>query len=134
MPKDKLARALFRSEHPKPDHPGEWARWRRLSLVNENGLIPNNALLQAKAGWDAMAQAEGAGISAPAWVWLGPGNVGGRVRALAVHPSNPNIMFLGSVSGGIWKTTNGGVTFRPVFDNQPVISMGMLAIAPTDTM
>lgn len=42
--------------------------------------------------------------------------------------------FVATAAGGIWKTTNGGVTFRPVFDNEKVVSMGALAIAPSDTM
>src|SRR6185369_7530739 len=45
-------------------------------------------------------------ISPASWRWLGPGNVGGRIRSILVHPTKPDTIFAGSVSGGIWKTTN----------------------------
>src|SRR5262245_48017176 len=43
-----------------------------------------------------------------AWTQLGPGNIGGRTRALMIHPTSPNIMYAGGVAGGVWKTTNSG--------------------------
>ena len=42
------------------------------------------------------------------WEWLGPGNAGGRIRAIVVHPTDPNILYVGGLGGGVWKSTNGG--------------------------
>ena len=58
----------------------------------------------------------------------------GRVSDVAGIPSPSKTFFAAAAAGGIWKSTNNGVTWRPVFDNQRVVSMGMLAIAPSDTM
>jgi hypothetical protein len=68
------------------------------------------------------------------WRNIGPANTAGRVSDVAGIPSPSRTFFVAAAAGGIWKTTNGGVTFRPVFDRERVISMGMLAIAPSDTM
>ena len=68
------------------------------------------------------------------WRNIGPANTMGRVSDIAGIPSPSRTFFVAAAGGGIWKSTNGGVTFRPVFDHERVISMGMLAIAPSDTM
>jgi photosystem II stability/assembly factor-like uncharacterized protein len=67
------------------------------------------------------------------WRTIGPANFEGRVADVVGIPSPSQTFFVASAAGGIWKTSNGGVTFRPVFDDQRVISMGALAIAPSDT-
>ncbi len=58
----------------------------------------------------------------------------GRVADVAGIPFPSKTFFVAAAGGGIWKTMNGGVTFRPVFENEPVVAMGALAIAPSDTM
>jgi photosystem II stability/assembly factor-like uncharacterized protein len=63
---------------------------------------------------------------------IGPAIMGGRIDDFAVVESNPSVFYVGTASGGILKTTNGGTTFEPVFDDQPVSSIGDLAIAPSD--
>src|SRR6267154_995448 len=68
------------------------------------------------------------------WRNIGPANMGGRVSSVAGIPSPSRTFFVAAAAGGIWKTTNAGTTFRPVFDNYPCVSMGELAIAPSDTM
>jgi len=50
------------------------------------------------------------------WDWLGPGNIGGRSRAIAIKPSNPDEIFFGSVAGGLWKSNNAGGSWSPVDD------------------
>jgi hypothetical protein len=67
------------------------------------------------------------------WRTIGPANFEGRVADVAGIASPSQTFFVAAAAGGIWKTTNAGVTFRPVFDDQRVISMGALAIAPSDT-
>jgi len=61
---------------------------------------------------------------------IGPGGMSGRVTAFAVDPGNENIFYVGTASGGLWKTVNAGTTFTPIFDNEAVASIGALAIDP----
>src|ERR1700686_826421 len=63
---------------------------------------------------------------------IGPAVMGGRIDDFAVVESNPNIVFAGVASGGVWKTTNNGTTWEPVFDKESVSTIGDIAIAPSD--
>jgi photosystem II stability/assembly factor-like uncharacterized protein len=63
---------------------------------------------------------------------IGPAVMGGRIDDFAVVESNPNIVFVGVASGGVWKTTNNGTTWTPVFDKEGVSTIGDIAIAPSD--
>src|SRR5687768_4348517 len=68
------------------------------------------------------------------WRAVGPANMAGRVTDVEAIPTPSKTFYFAAAAGGIWKTTNAGTTFRPVFDNVGrVISMGDLAIAPSDT-
>lgn len=59
---------------------------------------------------------------------IGPGGMSGRVTAIDVVTSNPDIMYVGTASGGLWKTTGGGIKWEPIFDDQPTASIGAVAI------
>ena len=59
---------------------------------------------------------------------IGPAAISGRVAAIDVVNSDPNHIVVGSASGGVWISDNGGLTWDPVFDNQPVASIGSVAI------
>jgi photosystem II stability/assembly factor-like uncharacterized protein len=61
---------------------------------------------------------------------IGPAGMSGRVTAFAVDPRNENVFYVGTASGGLWKTINAGTTFTPIFDNEAVASVGALAIDP----
>jgi len=63
--------------------------------------------------------------------FLGPA-VGNRIAAVAGVPGDPSIYYVGASSGGVWKTTDGGIRWTPVFDSQPVAAIGALAVAPSD--
>jgi photosystem II stability/assembly factor-like uncharacterized protein len=65
------------------------------------------------------------------WRLIGPFR-GGRVIAVAGVPGSPTNFFFGSVDGGIWQTTDAGVVWKPIFDGQPIASIGALAVAPSD--
>ena len=60
------------------------------------------------------------------------GPVGNRVSAVVGEPGNRNVYYLGAASGGVFKSEDGGHTWRPIFDDQPAQSIGALAIAPSD--
>jgi len=66
------------------------------------------------------------------WRSIGPANIGGRVDDIAVVESNPSTIYIGFATGGLWKTTNNGTTWRPLFDTYPVSSIGDIAIAPSN--
>ncbi|MCK7531605.1 MAG: hypothetical protein MZV63_11520 [Marinilabiliales bacterium] len=63
---------------------------------------------------------------------VGPGGMSGRVTAFAADPRNENVFYVGTASGGLWKTVNAGTTFNPVFDNEAVASIGALAVDPLE--
>ncbi|MEK6375583.1 MAG: hypothetical protein AABO58_23135 [Acidobacteriota bacterium] len=68
-----------------------------------------------------------------AWQFLGPGNVGGRTRALLIDPHDPDVMYAGAVSGGVWKTTDGGQSWAAVTDFLPNLAVNSLAFDPDDS-
>lgn len=59
---------------------------------------------------------------------IGPAGMSGRITTIDVNLSNPDIIYIGTASGGVWKSPNGGITWDPIFDDQPVQSIGALTI------
>ena len=70
-----------------------------------------------------------AGMSARS---IGPAGMSGRVAVVVAAPSDPTIVYVGAATGGVWKSVNGGLSFEPIFDDQPVASIGAIAVHPTD--
>jgi photosystem II stability/assembly factor-like uncharacterized protein len=68
-------------------------------------------------------------IAAMQWRFIGP--IGNRAVAIAGEAGNPLVNYLGAASGGVWKTENGGVDWKPVFDHEKVSAIGALAVAPS---
>jgi HYDIN/CFA65/VesB family protein len=140
IPAERLRRALWRAENPKPDHPGENMRFRQMQWQDERGAIAPDGLMR---GYQHVAdmlaeQTRGsgipdAGISRTSWTWLGPGNVGGRIRAIAIHPTDTDTMWIGSVAGGIWKTTNAGASWAPVDDFMANLAVTSLILDPQNS-
>ncbi|HTC94545.1 MAG TPA: hypothetical protein VK699_13985 [Terriglobales bacterium] len=65
------------------------------------------------------------------WRMVGPFR-GGRTRAAAGVPSQPNVFYIGAVNGGVWKSTDYGRTWMPIFDGEPTQSIGDIVVAPSD--
>ncbi len=66
------------------------------------------------------------------WRHIGPAIMSGRLTDIEGVPGHPEILYVASASGGLWKTTNGGITWEPIFDRQPTISIGDIAIDPNN--
>ena len=100
---------------------------RRSSLSIVVAATTAAASLQAQAGSrDAEALA---GLK---WRSVGPANNAGRISVVAGVPGDPSTYYVAGANGGIIKTTNAGVTFKPLFDKQDIGSIGAIAIAPSD--
>ncbi len=69
--------------------------------------------------------------SAMRWRLVGPFR-GGRANAATGVPGQPNRFYFGAVGGGVWRTDNAGRTWEPIFDDQPIASIGAIAVAPSD--
>ncbi len=91
----------------------------------------------------AQARRPGAATPAPAtdsarglsfdglkWRSIGPAMMSGRISDIAIHPAQPRTWYIAAASGGLWKTTNAGTTFTPVFDTQSAYSIGVVTIDP----
>jgi hypothetical protein len=63
---------------------------------------------------------------------IGPAVTGGRVADLVATASDPSTLWIGSAAGGLWRSKDGGITFVPVFDQQPVQSIGSIGLDPRD--
>jgi photosystem II stability/assembly factor-like uncharacterized protein len=63
---------------------------------------------------------------------IGPASMGGRIDDFAVVESNPDIIYVGAASGGVFKTQNGGTTWEPVFDSEATSTIGAITVAPSD--
>jgi hypothetical protein len=74
-----------------------------------------------------------AAVLAGNWSWLGPGNIGGRTRAILIDPNNPNTMYAAGVAGGVWKSTNAGGNWTPLTDTLSNIAVCSLAMDPTNS-
>src|SRR4051794_18636915 len=135
-------------------------RFQLMKLRDGRGHVPPNAYGRAKAHVDRLRTASAlrgvefaaapqvssgmlsaaapatttgpAPIAPQKWRWLGPGNVGGRIRTIAISKSSPSTMFAGSVGGGIWKTTNGGSSWAPVNDFMASLSVSTIVFDPAN--
>src|ERR1700686_284804 len=65
------------------------------------------------------------------WRQVGPFR-GGRALAVEGVPGEPSTFYFGAVAGGVWKTTDGGANWVPLFDKQPISSIGAIAVAQSD--
>src|SRR5215831_16356747 len=63
---------------------------------------------------------------------IGPASMGGRIDDIAVSESDPNVIYVGYATGGVFKSENNGVSFEPVFQTQATASIGDIAIHPRD--
>lgn len=141
-------------EHERYDQPGEAAKYlteRRLP-EGESELRPelyldaieksldlpqfstllNRLLPSRRVAAKNSAEVVNSKASLQGWTPLGPGNVGGRTRALLINPRSPEVMYAAAVSGGVWKTTDGGKSWQPLADLLPTLAVCALAFDPVN--
>jgi photosystem II stability/assembly factor-like uncharacterized protein len=105
-----------------------WLFGLALALPFAVGGVPQ---LLRPAVVDAQGRIDPALYSGLRWRSVGPFR-SGRVNGVSGVPGQPNVFYMGSVGGGVWKTTNAGRTWLPIFDSQPVASIGAIAVAPSN--
>jgi len=82
----------------------------------------------------AAAEALKLDVAASVWSEAGPTNIPGRITDIAVHPSYPDIIYAACAVGGVFKSTNRGASWAPVFDDQGAPTMGAVAVDPTNPL
>lgn len=108
-----------------------YMNFRRKQRQDANGNIPMDGLLNAQRHISGMPKPKDAGLWN--WEWLGPSNIGGRIRAIAINPSNTNTIFIGGVGGGLWKSTNAGGSWTVINDFLPSLAITTIVYDPTNT-
>jgi len=117
-------------------------RWENywMQLVDSDGRLPTSEELWSS--WKSKESTSKVPNTTANWSSLGPSSTGtsgigqpgvGRVNAIAVDPNNENIWYTGAPAGGIWKSTDGGATWVPLFDEFPQIGVSGIAIDANDS-
>jgi photosystem II stability/assembly factor-like uncharacterized protein len=117
------------------------SEWFMRERTFPSGELPTDARRKAWAARPIARLSEATAV-APQWQSIGPratesdipnwGLTSGRINAIAVSPSNPQLILVGAATGGIWRSTDGGANFSATTDNQVDLSVGSLAFAPGD--
>ena len=124
--KDKKATKLY---------PYEWAYLKKtFPYMDADPRAYLDAIEQAhKLNRETATKRIDKGLNAVAWEFAGPLNVGGRVVDIEFNPSNPDIIYAGFATGGVFKSTDMGISWFPIFDDQAVLTIGDIAIDPQNT-
>ena len=100
---------------------------------SRNALLAGALALAAVGSTGSAQSLDSATVAGFKWRTVGPANFQGRLSDVVGIPGPSKTLYVAAAGGGIWKSTNNGVTWRPIFDDKNIISMGVLAIAPSDT-
>jgi photosystem II stability/assembly factor-like uncharacterized protein len=94
-----------------------------------NALDEKHKLIEVqKELADSITAYAPAGSGTP-WIPIGPRNVNGRIKTIAVHPTDENTLYVGGVSGGVWKSTDGGESWQAQWNDQETLTIGSIALA-----
>jgi photosystem II stability/assembly factor-like uncharacterized protein len=147
-----FAAVVFHPTPPKEGRDLERLRqeWFYRQRAYPHAYVPARARLAALQQLDLKLQTEQAMraslpeinvLSNPSWTFIGPQPVdtpystpiaSGRVSAIAINPTNVNIVYIGAAQGGVWKTINGGNNWAPLTDTQPSTAIGSLLLDPSN--
>ena len=117
---------LPQAKEPKM-HPNDWIGKQKLYPQGQFNHQHYLMALREAAALQQSSTAKGA-----SWTPAGPENIGGRITDIAVDPLNNSIFYVAAATGGIYKTTDDGASWQNVFTNAPVITVGALAIDPSN--
>ena len=131
----KIARkqAKLAGSFDQPKNPDARGDFRAASRAHPEGTNLIELQLEARRHTERMPSMNvdrDAGLWS--WDWLGPGNIGGRVRAVLLHPTISNIMWVGAAGGGVWKTTNGGQSWYPLQNFLPSLAVSAMVMDPNN--
>lgn len=116
----------------KYDQPDKAMLWYYEQRAYPNNRIPDNWRDEALKQISINNVSRSNSTEALSWTQLGPGNIGGRIRAIAVHPTDPNTVYIGAVAGGVWKSVNGGTTWTSLNDFMGNLAVCALVIDPNN--
>jgi hypothetical protein len=132
------AKAEHFAAHPEAmTQPGSgWKPYNRIKWFYEQRMVNGE---EPEVGarwkvWESKMQIERE-LTLPArasWFCVGPANYAGRILDLEFDPTNPSILYAGSASGGLWKSTDAGVSWMPLTDELPTLAVGGIAVLPSD--
>ncbi len=117
-----------REEHKHPSGIYQRAQARRGAAGN----VPHDALMSAWQRKEQMAMVDDLGAPV-SWTWLGPGNIGGRLRAVLIDPGNPQRMWVGSAGGGVWYSDTAGASWQPRNGMLTMLGCGCMALDPANS-
>jgi photosystem II stability/assembly factor-like uncharacterized protein len=154
LPDAVLRQSLHRLAYP--DRPALRTEFRSRQALGDGGTEPPQRAVETAvtelyvaAVTDPPAQTAGvptgpaavappapgeAGLTVAAWQWLGPGNIGGRIRGIVIDPGDPGRMWAASVGGGVWHTQDGGATWAAVDDFLGNLACACIAMNPADPL
>jgi hypothetical protein len=102
----------------------------RYSSVDDRSVDPRLRALIS----DSTLSPQSSSLPLATWNFLGPGNIGGRTRVLVIDPTAPAVMYAAAVSGGVWKTTDGGANWNGTGDLLTNLTVNSLVMDPTDPL
>ncbi len=105
--------------------------WRKRVLIVSLSTVAISAAVSAQRGGGPAGPQPAATPEPLRFRYMGPAPAG-RIASVAGVPGDPTTYYLGSASGGVWKSTDSGATFEPIFDDQPVSAIGSIAVADAD--
>jgi photosystem II stability/assembly factor-like uncharacterized protein len=130
----------FRRDEKEPNHIS--GAFEALNYWNEQRAYPNDVIpdISHYAAFESAKSKLGAGaeqlMNVDPWETMGPTNIGGRALAIAFNPQNPNTIWVGTASGGLWVSRTGGVGYvawEHVPTGYPVLGVSTIAVAPDDS-
>ncbi|HZR78539.1 MAG TPA: hypothetical protein VFA58_04985, partial [Chthoniobacterales bacterium] len=125
-----IASICFAQEEPPPASQGNLSSPAAASPTSTTPAISASVTPSPSSGAPALTDVMFKNLKARS---VGPAVMGGRVSDVAIDPRNPFAFYVALGHGGIFKSSDGGVSFDPIFDKQPDLSIGAIAVAPSDS-
>jgi photosystem II stability/assembly factor-like uncharacterized protein len=117
-----------------PDAAAEYEAMRRSGTddIHRSYAIAREAMRTMSRHSTITADGETATNLSGRWQFLGPGNIGGRTRVVLIDPDDPSVMYAAGVSGGVWKSIDGGTQWTPVGDDLTNMAVNAMVLHPSD--